>query len=156
MELKNNIDGAGAYVIKCTRNGKVYVGSSSVSVLTRRDQHFAKLRAGKHYSFSLQYDFERFGESCFLFEVVALCENSAEAEQLLIKRLDATNPDRGYNSREIAYARSGRPKKDVDEVLVVLNVRVPQDVKKICVKWGKDKGKRIAAAIRAEKEKTVD
>jgi hypothetical protein len=44
----------------------------------------------------------------------------------------------------------GRPKKKTADVLVVLTVRVPQDVKKIAVKWGKNKGKRIAAAIRAE------
>jgi hypothetical protein len=47
----------------------------------------------------------------------------------------------------------GRPKKKPSEVLEVLTVRVPSDVKKICKKWGKEKGKRIAAAIRAEKEK---
>lgn len=47
----------------------------------------------------------------------------------------------------------GRPRKKKTEVLVNLNVRVPQDVKKIADKWGKEKGKRIAAAIRAEKAK---
>ena len=47
----------------------------------------------------------------------------------------------------------GRPKKKKAEVLVVLTVRVPQDVKKICVKWGKDKGRRIAAAIKAENDR---
>jgi hypothetical protein len=47
----------------------------------------------------------------------------------------------------------GRPKKKKSEVLVVLTVRVPPDVKKIATKWGKDKGNRIAAAIRVEKEK---
>lgn len=47
----------------------------------------------------------------------------------------------------------GAPKKPKAEVLVVLTVRVARDVKKICVNWGKDKGRRIAAAIRAEKEK---
>ena len=47
----------------------------------------------------------------------------------------------------------GRPKKNTSEVLEVLTVRVPPDVKKICKKWGKEKGRRIASAIRAEKEK---
>ncbi len=47
----------------------------------------------------------------------------------------------------------GRPKKKKTEILVNLNVRVPQDVKKIADKWGKKKGEKIAAAIRAEKEK---
>jgi len=46
----------------------------------------------------------------------------------------------------------GRPKKKKSEVLVVLTVRVPADVKKIATKWGKNKGKRIASAIRTEKE----
>ena len=45
----------------------------------------------------------------------------------------------------------GRPKKKKTEILVNLNVRVPQDVKKIADKWGKKKGEKIAAAIRAEK-----
>jgi hypothetical protein len=45
----------------------------------------------------------------------------------------------------------GRPRKKKTEVLVNLNVRVPQDVKKIADKWGKKKGEKIAAAIRAEK-----
>lgn len=47
----------------------------------------------------------------------------------------------------------GRPKKKKTEILVNLNVRVPQDVKKIADKWGKRKGEKIAAAIRAEKAK---
>lgn len=47
----------------------------------------------------------------------------------------------------------GRPKKKKTEVLVNLNVRIPQDVKKIADKWGKKKGEKIAAAIRAEKAK---
>jgi len=48
MELESSVDGSGAYVIKCTRNGKVYVGSSSVSVLKRRDAKNARHRRNEH------------------------------------------------------------------------------------------------------------
>ena len=67
--------------------------------------------------------------------------------------VDAINSPAIKRIRKVKQMAKGRPKKKKCEVLAVLNVRVPQDVKKICVKWGKDKGKRIAAAIRAEKEK---
>jgi hypothetical protein len=55
--------------------------------------------------------------------------------------------------RKVEVMAKGRPKKNASEVLEVLTVRVPPDVKKICKNWGKDKGNRIATAIRAEKEK---
>lgn len=153
MLATSEIDGPGAYILRCVVNGRVYVGSSSISVMRRKKQHFAKLRLGKHYSRIMQADFNLYGESAFVFDAVGVNGDgdSAEIEQALIDQYDATNPERGYNSREIAYSRSGRPKKDIEEVLVIITVRVPQDVKKIADKWGKKKGEKIAAAIRAEK-----
>jgi hypothetical protein len=50
----------------------------------------------------------------------------------------------------------GRPKKKKADVLEIITVRVPKRVKKIFVKWGKDKGKRISKAIIAEDENDTE
>jgi hypothetical protein len=44
----------------------------------------------------------------------------------------------------------GRPKKKKSEVLEVITVRVPKNVRKVFLKWGKNKGTRISRAILQE------
>lgn len=57
------------YRIVCTVNGKVYVGQS-IHPKTRRKEHFSQLRCGIHPNPHLLNAFNRYGESCFYFEVI--------------------------------------------------------------------------------------
>jgi hypothetical protein len=93
-------DGAGTYLIRCVANGKVYVGSSSVSVVNRRINHFQLLRRGDHTARGMQDDFNTFGPNEFEFHPVLIAsgQDVVEAEKALIAQYDATNPDRGYNT----------------------------------------------------------
>jgi group I intron endonuclease len=57
------------YQIVCRVTGKRYIGSAQ-SVFVRFQQHKGKLQAQKHCSQSLQRDYNIFGESNFLFQVI--------------------------------------------------------------------------------------
>ena len=130
------IDGPGAYVIRCVANGKVYVGSSSKSVLARKSQHFSKLRCGSHYSKAMQNDFTRHGEESFEFYVVQFVEDGThiQLEQELIDKHDATNREKGYNSCPKAgvggMPGNGRPAPLGRKVPI--GIRVTPDVLAYC------------------------
>lgn len=75
----------GVYVIRCTANGRVYVGSSS-NVEVRRRRHVKDLRQGKHQNSHLQRAWDKYGDRAFTFEVVATpsLERLAQVEQTFI------------------------------------------------------------------------
>jgi group I intron endonuclease len=127
-------DGPGTYVIRCLANGKVYVGSSSVSVGKRQYSHFCSLRRGSHYSRMLQEDFQKFGEGSFVFEFVESMssEMTIDAEKRLIETLDATNPEIGYNINKAPHANAGRPKQAAKLKALVMTVSIkPEHKRKI-------------------------
>jgi len=144
-------DGPGVYVIRCIASGRVYVGSSSTSVQSRRKHHFAKLNSRRHSIKRMQDDFDLHGGESLVFEVEQLVADGEHliAEENAIAKYRATDPEYGYNTR--IKATDGRPVKDESERLVLMPVRVSQEMYDIVHSWGKDKGRKLAAAIRAEK-----
>jgi group I intron endonuclease len=105
-------DGAGTYLIRCVANGKVYVGSSGVSVMSRKQHHFQLLRRGSHRCTQMQEDFNAYGSEAFQFEVVQLLSDGTnfEAERRLIELHDATNAQKGYNTVKVPIETPGRPR----------------------------------------------
>ena len=68
----NNI---GVYKIECIKNGRVYVGQSK-NIKVRLRTHLFNLR-NLNYTINqpeLQADFNRYGESQFIFELIHECE----------------------------------------------------------------------------------
>lgn len=63
---------SGIYHIKNTKTNKVYIGSA-VNFKKRFNVHLSDLRNGKHHSSILQRSFNKHGESCFEFVVLAKC-----------------------------------------------------------------------------------
>ena len=60
---------SGIYIIRNTKNGRVYVGRAN-SIAERWKQHRRKLRRGCHTNTALQWDWVFYGEDCFEFHVV--------------------------------------------------------------------------------------
>ncbi len=71
------------YYIRCTANGRVYVGSTTKAKPRQRWlEHLHGLRKGKHHSQHLQRAYDKHGEPAFLFEVV---EQVADGSLLLVR-----------------------------------------------------------------------
>lgn len=107
----------GIYVIRCTQEAKVYVGSA-VNLNLRWKIHLVDLRACKHHSHKLQRAFRRFGAAAFTFEVQEECppEELIHREQLLLDALDAV--DKGYNVCRTAGSRLGMKHTDATRKLL--------------------------------------
>jgi group I intron endonuclease len=93
-----NYAGAGyVYSIKNTVNGHCYIGST-VNYKSRWSTHRGSLRRGKHHSFILQKAWDKYGESAFTFNVLAVCpkEQMFEYETRLM-------PLQNYNVMKTAH-----------------------------------------------------
>lgn len=80
----------GIYAIKCTVNGKLYVGSSR-DIAMRWNSHLVDLIQGTHHNSDLQDDFHRFGYTAFTFSILRSVPSLAKLrliEQEEIDRID--------------------------------------------------------------------
>lgn len=86
------------YKIENVENGKRYIGSS-VTPSKRWYQHKQQLRKGNHHSTYLQNSWNKYGEECFVFEVIDECflENQFLLEKEWIIKENTVNPEYGYN-----------------------------------------------------------
>ncbi len=66
---------SGIYMIKNTKNGKVYIGQSQ-NIQRRINAHISCLRRGAHYNKHLQRAWDMYGESVFEFSTLELCDLS--------------------------------------------------------------------------------
>lgn len=87
---------SGIYAITHVESGKMYIGSA-VNIHRRRSVHFANLRAGSHHSAKLQHAWNKYGEMCFEFKPLLVCDKKDLIfyEQRLIDGYDVANT--GYN-----------------------------------------------------------
>jgi group I intron endonuclease len=74
-------DHAGIYKIVNTHKNECYVGQS-VRVLKRISDHRCNLRKGTHSNPRLQNAWNKYKESAFVFEVVAVCEDYDDLDTL--------------------------------------------------------------------------
>lgn len=86
----------GVYLIRNPRTGKTYVGSSD-DMADRCRRHLRLLKAGKHHSFKLQKDFNRYGAESFEFKMLLICavNDLLFFEQRALVAFDAVRA--GYN-----------------------------------------------------------
>lgn len=84
----NNNRIAGIYCITNTLNGHKYIGSA-VNIARRWSGHKSKLNKNIHHSRHLQNAWNKYGEQCFVFETVLLCnvESRLYYEQVLLDGL---------------------------------------------------------------------
>lgn len=97
----------GIYVIKCLANNKLYVGSA-VNLISRKSEHFYRLRKNTHGNPHLQNAYNKYGEHNFLFSIIEIVENP---EQLIVseqKNIDILSKDNSlFNIRKIAKNNLG-------------------------------------------------
>ena len=98
-----NINGPSTiYAIRCTKNGKVYIGRTQ-NLERRIREHWLDLKRGykrKMRDPSLQQDFDRYGEESFMVHILETDvppDKVESREAFWIVEYDATNSKYGYN-----------------------------------------------------------
>ena len=90
------------YRIFCKANNKSYVGSSDRTCRRRRNEHWCRLRQGKHHSFHLQRAWNKYGEQSFIYEVLEEgVEDLDGREAYWTKELQASSREHGFNLKEV-------------------------------------------------------
>lgn len=100
----------GIYGIKNLINQKKYIGSSN-HVQRRKNDHFLKLRKGKHTNIYLQSAFNKYGEENFQFEILEECKVTEllAREQYYMDIVKACDRQFGYNLQRDAYRKQLLP-----------------------------------------------
>jgi len=94
--------GAGIYALRCTANGKIYVGRTC-NFKRRLAAHVCGLRRGSHVNLHLQRAWLLYGEESFTFDVVEAVEDAnarREREAVLARALGALDPSTGFNLKD--------------------------------------------------------
>lgn len=128
----------GIYRIRNLVNGKMYIGFTSMNFGDRRDSHFACLRNNYHFNHDLQNDFNKYGESNFVFEVVEEIESDdilkyQEKEIYYISLYDTVNTGYNYTAGGNNHIRPTREKiRQMAEINRIANTgkRVSEETKK--------------------------
>lgn len=92
--LESGYNLSGVYLIRCTSNQKLYVGSSR-NIGKRFNYHKSELRSQSHYNENMQDDWNRFGENAFMLEILELTADLLPREKEWINKLEADRV--GYN-----------------------------------------------------------
>ena len=96
----------GIYKITNIINNKVYVGQS-VELEERKREHFRCLRKGIHDNIYLQNAFNKYGESCFKFEIIEFVEDNTslltQREQYWIDYYGGYQSSTTYNLKEAGF-----------------------------------------------------
>ena len=95
---------SGIYMITCTANGRIYIGST-FDIRARWLKHRRQLRAGTHHNLHLQRAWDKYGEQGFSFEVLEFVMSFAllEKEQGWLDKLKPFG-NRGFNLSKVAGA----------------------------------------------------
>lgn len=92
---------SGIYRILNNLTGKFYLGRSS-NLFDRKSRHFSQLRKGIHHNIHLQRSFNKYGQSCFTFEVLEYTDNLVEKEQEYFDKYNCGDHLICYNLRDMA------------------------------------------------------
>ena len=102
-------------VYKIEVNDKYYVGSSSLDIANRWNQHLRKLRNGTHGNPHLQNSFNKHGEDMFVFSVLEIVETPEGVIAIEQKYIDELKPEHNIcpiagSSRGIKHTEEQRQK----------------------------------------------
>ena len=123
---------SGIYQIKNTINDKLYIGQTK-NFSNRKRSHLKSLENGTHYNRYLQRSYSKYGQDCFVFEIIERCEVEIlnTRERYWIRKLQTEYKENGYNA---AYAvevftnydlkrRINRSKRTLPKVLATKEAR---------------------------------
>lgn len=77
----------GVYMLFCKATHMVYVGSTNTMFKDRQQDHFSKLKNGKH-TLQIQLDYNKYGKESFEFIIVSITNNIEEARTLEEKLIE--------------------------------------------------------------------
>lgn len=80
----------GVYKITCNENKEFYIGSTTITFISRWRNHRADLLKDSHYSKYMQNSFNKYGQESFTFQILEICnskEETWEKEQEYINEL---------------------------------------------------------------------
>lgn len=97
----------GAYEIRNTVTGKVYVGGAYISFARRFRTHITDLEADRHYNKYLQRAWNKYGRQAFQFNILQRCRpvSVREVEQKWLDKLEGCG--KGYNLSPTAGSTLG-------------------------------------------------
>jgi group I intron endonuclease len=97
--IDSDLKRCGVYKITNLKNNKVYIGSTTKTLYSRKRSHFLKLKNNIHFNTHLQLSFNKYGENFFTFEILAICkeEHTVILENFFIKLYSSHLKDKGYN-----------------------------------------------------------
>ena len=98
----------GIYSIYCTKNGKVYIGSST-DIFIRWNGHRCNLRLNKHGNRYLQNAWNKYEEESFVFSIVEECSKDIliEREQFYLDQIFESGNT--FNMQKNANGCFGKP-----------------------------------------------
>jgi group I intron endonuclease len=97
------------YQIKNKIDNKIYVGSTN-NISKRWHTHRKKLSTNKHHSPYLQNAWNKYGEDCFIFEVLETLQSKKEmldCEQKWLNKTLCYDKENGYNTCKVAGSPLG-------------------------------------------------
>ena len=94
----------GVYSITNIHNGRMYIGSATISFKNRWWDHKTHLRNNSHYNRYLQAAWNKYGEDWFLFSILYVCppNKCLENEQRMIEQYKTMAHENGYNLCPVA------------------------------------------------------
>ncbi len=139
---------SGIYKITNYANGKIYIGSPS-HIESRWSDHFKTLRRNCHKNTHLQRAWNKYGEECFIFEIIELVEKSnlLVREQYWIDTLNVCDGEVGYNIARKAQSVIGVKRSAETRAKMSawqIGRKLPEETR---IKIGKGhKGKKLTAS----------
>lgn len=150
-ELKHK---CGIYMILCSANGKIYIGSST-DLRARFYSHRHRLNNNKHKAEHLQNAYNLYGADTFTFVVLEHCpvEDIVNYEQKFIDEFKPYKREIGFNTRKVAEVNLGckRTEEQKDHMRWLAKNRPPASQitrDRIREMWVKKWDSRTARSIR--------
>lgn len=97
--MKRKTSMCGVYAIRNLVNGKMYIGSTTVSFSSRWQSHKKRLKNNNHHSSHLQNAYNKYGKDNFEYQILEITtpETARIKEGYYINKYQTLNPTFGYN-----------------------------------------------------------
>jgi group I intron endonuclease len=144
----------GVYCIRNVRNGKRYVGSAAQGFMRRWKQHRKELLTNCHHSDHLQKAWNKYGPGAFVFQILERCppKRCVDRETIWIARLEATDPNKGYNICKTGRNSLGAKRSERMRAKLKKNWEDPEYRRNKISKTQKTYQNKIAAESEEEKQ----
>ena len=149
----------GVYRIRCTVNGKVYVGSAASSFGERWQEHRRDLRQKRHHSRRLQNAWNKYGALYFVFEIVEITapEHAVAVEQTFIDFWKASDKKHGFNICPVAGSNLGvtRSRETCEKIAAALRGKPLTEERRAKISAAHRGKKMSAESVRKRVAKTT-